>query len=55
MKHRRVYELLKRAGHSPAKALEIEIDAAGGDDHALEWVRILFRNRHQVEEATGRI
>lgn len=35
------YELLKRAGHSPAKAAEIVLDAKRGDKHATAWLRIV--------------
>lgn len=45
-KYPRTYAMLKRAGHSPAKAVEIIIDAQRGDKHALMWVRILLKYRH---------
>ena len=32
------YEALKAAGHSPAKAAEIVLDAKRGDRHALAWI-----------------
>lgn len=34
------YEILKRAGHSPAKAAEIALDAKRGDKHALAWLTV---------------
>jgi len=39
MKHKRVYEMLKRAGHSPWKALEIIIEARRKDKWALDYIR----------------
>ena len=38
MTKQQVYELLKRAGHSAAKALEIAIDFERGDEIAKQWV-----------------
>jgi hypothetical protein len=35
------YELLKQAGHSPAKAREIELDAQRKDEHARWWLKVL--------------
>ena len=32
------YEALKRAGHSPAKAAEIMLDAKRGDNYARRWI-----------------
>ena len=32
------YELLKAAGHSPAKAAEIILDAKRDDIHAVRWI-----------------
>lgn len=32
------YEVLKAAGHSPAKAAEIELDAKRGDEIAKKWI-----------------
>lgn len=32
------YEVLKAAGHSPAKAAEIELDAKRGDKYAVRWL-----------------
>lgn len=34
------YEALKRHGHSPAKALEIVLDAKRGDQHAIAWINV---------------
>lgn len=36
------YELLKAAGHSPAKAAEI-LDVRRKDPHAVAWLNILRR------------
>jgi hypothetical protein len=41
--YRRVYALLKRAGHSPAKSFEIVLDASRGDRFALDWIRVARR------------
>ena len=43
----RTYALLKRAGHSPIKALEIVISASRGEEHALIWLGIIFKARHR--------
>ena len=40
-----VYRLLKDAGHDPAKAAELLLDAKRGDEWALIWIRVLRRNR----------
>lgn len=32
------YEVLKAAGHSPFKALQIVSDANRGDQHAISWI-----------------
>lgn len=40
--HRKTYEALKRQGHSPAKAIEIVLDAKRGNSHALNWCRIVL-------------
>lgn len=34
----RTYETLKLLGHTPAKTVEIMLDAKRGDKHALGWV-----------------
>lgn len=34
-----IYNMLKRAGHSPSKAAEILLDASRGDELALTWIR----------------
>lgn len=39
-RYSRVYRLLKRQGFSPAKALEIIIDAKRRDAHALLFVKL---------------
>lgn len=38
----RQYLALKRAGHSPAKAAEIVLDAKRGDSQALGWIRAIM-------------
>lgn len=43
-RYARVYRALKRMGFSPAKALEILIDASRSDSHALAFVRIARRH-----------
>ncbi len=35
------YEVLKKAGHSPAKAFEIALDAKRGCKDAARWIEIL--------------
>lgn len=45
MKYPRLYRLLKRQGHTAAKAIEILVDAKRGNDHALAWVRTIFKMR----------
>lgn len=55
MRHRRVYEMLKRAGHSPAKAIEILVDARRGNRHAVDWVRAIFRIRPALPDEGGTI
>ena len=37
------YDVLKAAGHSPAKAAEIALDAKRGDSHAISWIAIVRR------------
>jgi hypothetical protein len=39
------YEALKVAGHTPAKAAEIALDAKRGDQHALAWIAALREAR----------
>ena len=34
-----LYEALKGAGHSPAKAAEIVLDAKRGDQYAVAWIK----------------
>ena len=34
------YKTLKGLGHSPAKALEILLDASRGDAYALAWIKV---------------
>lgn len=38
------YKILKEAGHTPAKALEIVIDAERGQTYALEHIKAVTRN-----------
>lgn len=49
MKHHRVYRLLKNAGHSPIKALEIIFDARRNDKDALTWIKVLFIARRSFQ------
>lgn len=44
------YELLKQAGHSPAKAGEIAVDANRGDKYALQWIEaVKIRTKDEVQ------
>lgn len=45
MRYRRVYEMLKRAGHTPTKATEIILDAKRRQQVAINWIRTLRRAR----------
>lgn len=45
MKYPRIYRLLKRQGHSPAKAIEMLIDAKRGDRWAVDWIKAMFKGR----------
>ncbi len=38
------YDALKVAGHSPAKAAEILLDAKRGDRYAIEWIKAARMN-----------
>lgn len=40
MTRQQVYQLMKSAGHSVAKAMEIAIDYERGDAHARQWVAL---------------
>lgn len=44
------YEALKIAGHSPAKALEIVIDARRGDRIAKDWIEAARKSIKKEEE-----
>jgi hypothetical protein len=35
------YEILIKAGQSPAKAAEIVLDAKRGDSYAIQWIEIV--------------
>ena len=50
----RIYRLLKDAGHYPAKAVELLLDAKRGDEWALIWIRVLRRNRKVNVVSEGR-
>jgi len=43
MKHRRVYAMLRLAGHSPESALRVVVDARRGEEFALSWIRMIRR------------
>jgi len=45
MRYPIIYDLLKRAGHSPAKAIEIILDAKRGDAHAMVWIRLIAETK----------
>ena len=49
-----VYRLLKDAGHDPAKAVELLLDAKRGDEWVLIWIRVLRRNRKVNVVSEGR-
>lgn len=40
-----ILKLLKRSGHSAAKAHEILLDARRGDKLARQWIGMLFAQR----------
>lgn len=42
-----IYRQLKRFGHTPAKALEIILDAKRGDRFAFLWIKMVYRARHK--------
>jgi hypothetical protein len=44
----RIYSMLKAAGHDPAKAAEILIDAQRQDAHARIWIKTLAASRQHV-------
>lgn len=37
------YGRLKEAGHTPAKAAEIMLDAKRGDHHSIRWIKEIRR------------
>jgi hypothetical protein len=41
------YQALKRAGHTPAKAAEIFLDAKRGDEYAINWIATIRRPRRK--------
>lgn len=45
MRYKHTYNLLKQAGHSPYKALEIVLDAIRGNRYALMWIRIVRNSK----------
>lgn len=45
MKHKRIYRMLVNNGHSPVGALDVLVDARRGKDHAIRWIKLLFRCR----------
>lgn len=45
LRQKKIYELLKKAGHSPVKAYEILLDATRGDEWACLWIKTLFQAR----------
>jgi hypothetical protein len=38
----RIYRMLRAAGHDPAKAAEILVDAQSKDDHARAWIKAVI-------------
>jgi hypothetical protein len=53
MTRQQVYELLKRVGHSPTKAMEIAIDYERGTKLAQQWVAVMAQE--EKHEATKRL
>ncbi len=49
----RIYAMLKAAGHDPAKAAEILIDAQRKDAHARIWIKTLAASRRSVLPASS--
>ncbi len=50
-----IYALLKAAGHDPAKAAEILLDAQRKDAHARIWIRTIAASRRSVLPASFQI
>ena len=50
LKFPRLYALLKRHGHNPAKAVEILLDASRRDRHALQWIKTLHRCERRMAD-----
>lgn len=44
-KYPQIYKMLKAAGHSPVKALEIVISAKRGECYCIQWIGNLFKCR----------
>ena len=56
MKYKRIYEMLKKEGHTPVKALDILVDAQRKPGvfrkNAREWIFLLWRFRHYPVKVT---
>ena len=48
MTYPHIYELLTLAGHEPANAATILLDAMCGDNRALTWIKLVFKSRHDL-------
>lgn len=44
----RIYAMLKAAGHDPAKAAEILLDARWNDPHARMWIVAIAASRRHA-------
>lgn len=43
----RIYRLLRDHGHSATHSMEVIFDAQRGSEHAVTWIRIIFRGRNR--------
>jgi hypothetical protein len=48
-KYPRIYRALKFVGFSPAKSLEVILDAIRGKKHAMFWIRTARRSYNLTE------
>ncbi len=49
------YDVLKAAGHSPAKAAEIILDAKRGDEFSIRYLRMRRTMTRQDTDAMNRL
>lgn len=45
MRHKFIYRMLVKYGHSPSTACELILDAQRGDKYALQWIGIIRKSR----------